>query len=344
MTSLAEQHRLREALILGGAACAALVLAVALLWMGSRHSGQVERDGAVMPGFANHIDDVRTIAIETSDARFELERDGEGWALAGRSGFPADAAMAERVLQNLANLTFEGSRTRLPSRHAALGLVAPDAGGEATHIAVRDYDGVVRADLIVGQDRGETGVYIRFPGDDQTYAASGTLTLADEPERWMHLDFLALGVESIARVRIRPETGPAYFLERPGLSVRNFALRSPSGWRPITPGAGNGVGSVLSRLRFRDVRRATFTDPSVAAHLAETFGGLQVELQVFADGDDRWVTIRAVALTDDAEADALILNETADGWAFLLSDLTIDRLIRPLNEIAIQRNPAPDIP
>ncbi|MEE2565548.1 DUF4340 domain-containing protein [Hyphobacterium marinum] len=342
MSGGADRQRLIEAVILGGVAVLAMLIALTLVLTASSSAPGLDRRGPVLPDLAGTTSEVRTLAVETRAARFELERDGEGWALAGRAGFPANADLAERILTSLAELEYAGARTASRNQHAALGLVAPDQGGDGIRITAHDYDGRLVADLILGAARGESGSYLRRPDEDQTWAVIGLPPVATEADRWMELDFLALGTDTIARVQVQPESGPTYRLERPGLSVRNFALRSPPGWRPVTDGAGNGTGSVLSRVRFRDVRRADFTDPPVARHTAETFGGLRVEIAVYADGQSRWATLRAVALSDDAQAEALALNNTADNWAFLLSDLTISRLIRPLDDFAIR--PAPPAP
>lgn len=332
----ADRQRLIEAGILAGIALIALVAGLVLALSGQAGHVRIDRTGPVLPDLAGTTEEVRTLAIETTAGRILLERDGEGWALAGRAGYPANAELAERVLMSLAELEYAGARTASPSRHASLGLVGPGEGGAGVRVTAHDFDGRLLADLILGAARGETGIYLRRPGEDQTWAVIGAPPIATEADRWMELDFLALGQEAIARVRVQPETGPAYFLERPGLSSRDFSLRSPPGWRPVSRGAGNGTGSVLGRIRFRDVRPADFTDPPVASHIAETFGGLRVEITVHSDAAQRWATIRAIALTDDAEAEALALNNAADGWGFLLSDLSIQRLIRPLDDFAVR--------
>lgn len=95
---------------------------------------------------------------------------------------------------------------------------------------------------------------------------------------------------------------------------------------------------MLARVRFRDVRAAgRLGGERVARHVADTFGGVRVSLDVLALGETRWAVIEAEALTDDAEAGAAAINAAAQGWAYRLSDLTLDRLIRPLDEFADPR-------
>ena len=65
---------------------------------------------------------------------------------------------------------------------------------------------------------------------------------------------------------------------------------------------------------------------------------------IIAQGETRWARIRTRALTDDAAEAAALLAEQSEGWAYLLSDLALDRLLRPLGEIADPRAGAPDAP
>lgn len=330
-----QETRLREAILMAGAALLLFAIGLAGFLVGQSGETLPERSGAVLPRLAEEPGAVYTIEITTKEDRFVLQEDGEqGWILLGRGGYPADADLAARLIARLSALEYAGPRTADPGRHALLGLGAPEAGGDATEIVLRDFEGGMLGEVLIGSRRGERGIYVRLPGDDRAWAVDGVLPAIGTPQDWMNLDFLALGPDSMARAYVVPVEGPPYFLERPGMSQRNFVLRAPSGWRLITSGAGNGTGTVLGRLRFRDVRAARFEDRPVARYEAETFTGLRLEIAVHDAGGGRWAVIRAIALTDDAMADALALNEHADQRAFLLSDLTETRMIRPLHEIA----------
>ena len=335
MTRTPQQSRRLEAALLAGIAAVLFAIGLSGLWVGKSQGELPIRTGAVLPRLADDPGAVYTIEISTRDERFVLQEDGEhGWILLGRGGYPADADLAARLISRLSALTYDGPRTDRPARHGLLGLSEPEAGGEATRIVLRDFDSQPIGEILVGRRYGERGTYVRLAGEDQSWAANGVLPAIATPQDWMNLDFLALGPDRMARAYVVPASGPPYFLERPGLSERNFVLRAPGGWRLITPGAGNGTGSVLGRLRFRDVRPALPTSVPVARYEAETFSGLRVEISVHDDGSGLWAVIRAIALSDDALEDALALNERADQRAFRLSDLTEERMIRPLSEIA----------
>lgn len=298
--------------------------------------------GPVLPGWSDAVERAARIEIDSPAERFALERGEGGWVMPSRDGYPVLPERLAELDAWLAGLDYVGARTADPDKHARLGLADSGEEGAATRVTVRDGAGGVLADILLGRP-GASGLYVRFPGRNRTYAVRAGETGGAMPPiatagNWLDLDFLELGANAIAQARIRPERGPAYRLERPSPSVRNFALREPAGWTLITAAAGNGPASVLARVRFRDVRAAgRLGGERVARHVADTFGGVRVSLDVLALGETRWAVIEAEALTDDAEAGAAAINAAAQGWAYRLSDLTLDRLIRPLDEFADPR-------
>ena len=96
----------------------------------------------------------------------------------------------------LAGLDYTGARTADPAKHARLGLGGRGEEGEATRVTVRDASGAVRVDILIGRET-ETGIYVRFPGRNRTYAARPGETAASLPPiaeaaHWLDLDFLCL--------------------------------------------------------------------------------------------------------------------------------------------------------
>lgn len=337
-----DRQRLNRLSLAGGLAAVMLAAALLLTWQDARQAWQPDVSGPVLPDWSATVDAAAEIEIDSADDHFTLMRREGGWVMPSRDDHPVRSERLAELDAFLAGLDYAGARTADPDKHARLGLAARGEDGVATQVTVRDGEGEVLADILLGRES-ETGIYVRFPGRNRTYlagtgeAGQGLPDIAGAAD-WLDLDFLALGANAVARSTITPETGPAYRLERPSPSVRNFALREPGGWTLITAAAGNGPASALSRLRFRDVRAADRLDGEIVArHVAETFAGVRVRLDVLALGETRWAVLGADALTDDARAGAAAINESAQGWAFLLSDLTLDRMIRPLDQIADPR-------
>jgi hypothetical protein len=342
MSQRMDKKRARQVLILSGIALLVLFSAIAMATVRASQNWKPGVEGPVLLNWSETVQSAAQIEIWSADDHFILERDASTWVMPSRDNHVIRPDRMAELDVFLGSLNYEGARTADPAKHARLGLAAHGEDGAGVHIIIRDTGGNSLVDMILGEVRSGR-IYVRYPEEDRTYAAQSggsdvVMPGISQADQWLDLDFIALGRSEIARTDIAPETGPSYRLERPARTARNFALRDPSGWTPITAGAGNGPGGALSRLRFRDVRRAErLNGERVARHVAETFGGLQLTLDVIAQGQTRWVTIQARALTDGSEDMALALNTRVAGWAYLLSDLSTDRLLRPLNEIADAR-------
>lgn len=334
-----DRQRLNQILIAGGAAVLLLAGAAATLIVQAQRDWQPEVSGPVLPDWAQTVANAHEIEITGPGDHFTLVRGETGWVMPSRDDHPVIPERLAELDAFLADIAYTGARTADPAKHARLELADAGQPGAGTRLTVRGGDGGVLTDIMVGAVRNGSA-YLRFPGRPRTYAAQLTgettaipaIALADN---WLDLDFVALEASDIARTSITPERGPAYVLERAGQLERNFSLRQPGGWRPITAGAGNGPASALVRMRFRDVRRADrLHGESVGRHVEETFSGLRLTLDILALGETRWVTVTAAAVTDGGAERAAAINARTQGWAYLLSDLSLDRLLRPLDEIA----------
>lgn len=327
-----------------GQALAALAIAGVLLVAGLAATF-LEQSSAVSgappatltPLLAAAPESVAEISVTTSTETFQIRRTLEGWVLASHDDYEADADLASRLVEAVAGLEPVGMRTRLARRHAALSLGNPENGGNATRVTLLDHNQRQLADLLIGRQRPDGQIYVRQADDGQTWLAGGYLPEFASAADWMQLEFLSLGREAIREACIMPEDGLAYCLERRLLSSPSFDLVSPSGWTLVSPGAGDGVATVLGRLRFRDVRPLRdVRGPDIAGHRVTTINGLEVTLSIRQADNRYWAHIVAVAHSDAARPDAIRLNERADRFAFALSELSLDRLIRPLPDIAIQ--------
>lgn len=334
-----DRQRLQQVLIAGGAAIVLLGGAAAMLALQAQRDWQPEVSGPVLPDWAQTVANAREIEITGPEDHFTLVRGENGWVMPSRDDHPVIPERLAELDVFLADLGYVGARTADPAKHARLELADPGQPGAGTRLTVRGSDDNLLTDIMIGAARNGR-VYLRFPDRPRTYAAQLTGEVAAIPaialaDSWLDLDFIALEPSDIARTTITPERGPAYVLERPGQMARNFSLREPGGWRPITAGAGNGPAAGLVRIRFRDVRRADrLRGEPVGQHVEETFSGLRLTLDILALGETRWAIVTATAVTDGGAERAAAINARTAGWAYLLSDLSLDRLLRPLDQIA----------
>lgn len=330
-------QRRRQVFIALGAGILLLLTGIAATMLQGAQTVLRSPPETLTPRLVAAPDTVAEITVATADETFRLRRTLEGWALVSHDGYEADAELAGRLISAIASLEPVDERTRLQSGYEQLSLGAPEDGGGATHIILLDNNDRELANLFVGESRADGHVYVRRAEEATSWLVRGYLPEFSDVTQWMQLELLSLGRSSIREACILPEDGTGYCLLRQSLSSEAFNLVSPRGWTLVSPGAGDGVATVLGRIRFRDVRPiAAMRGPHVAEHRISTVNGLEVTLFVYEVEGQYWARILAVAHSDSARPAAIELNERADGWVFALSDLSVERLIRPLDRIAVE--------
>lgn len=328
-------RRTRQAWTVLAGAVVLFAMGAAAVWRDGALGARPEVSGPVVPGWSEAAAEAATIEILTGDGAFTLTRDGEGWVMPSRGGYPVRAERIAELDEALSRLTYERAMTRDAEKFSRLGLADPVDGGNGVRLTVMNASGDALVRLVVGEAREAGGVYLRPQGSARAYAASGDLPELGDPGRWLGLEFWDIDPSAVARARVRPETGPAYFVLRPGIAQRNFDLMEPARWRLVTGGAANGVAVAGARLRFRDVKPAgEVTGAFVSRHSGVTFSGIAYTFDFTAEGEARWALIEVEALADDAAERVERLQGMTQGWAFKVSDDAYERMTRPLIELA----------
>lgn len=334
-------HARRLKLAAAAGAVAAMLFAAGLvsITLDARSASIPAVSGPVLEGWSARAPRAARIDITAADAQFQLARTEAGWVMPSRGNFPVSPERIAALDAALAELRFERAMTRDSEKFDRLGLGDPLAGGQGVRVSVLDANNTVLADLIAGAaQRDGDGVYVRPTGSVRAFAASGTLPPLADPGVWLGLNFWDFEPSAVARARIEPERGEAYFVQRAGIAQRNYELMAPDDYGLITGGAANGVARAGARLRFRDVRPAQELDGAfVARHSGATFSGLAYRFDFIAQGEARWAVISVEALADDAEERAERLRGLTEGWAFLVSEDAYERLTRPLDQLAEPR-------
>lgn len=327
--------RRQQALVAIAVGAVLLIAGLAATFWPGRQAGLAEPPDSLAPLLAVNALDAHQIRIVSADDEIELRRTLEGWNLVSRGGYPADSELADRLLNGLSALTPVAQRTGQESRLNRLELDAPETGGGGVRVAISDANDRQLADIMLGRQRPDGQIYIRQSDRSQSWLARGFVPEIRSSANWMTLDFISLGRDAIRETCVQPESGDPYCLQRLRLSSDQFSLVSPRGWGLVSAGAGDGVATVLGRLRFQDVQpSAGFGGRLISVYRTTTINGLEVTLTLHRTSNGDWATVRAVAQTDAARTRAIEINERTDGWAFQVSDLASDRLTRPLSSIA----------
>ncbi len=284
-------------------------------------NGSHARSGEpVLKGFAEIRTQVQQISFTMADDSYTLVHTDTGWVMRESGNYPVREDRLAALAEGLETLTFGRKRTNDPYKHDRIGLGDPAEGGTGVLIEVMGADGSLRAALIAG--RKTDTIYVRAPGETQTYRAAGDLPPFYNRRAWLDLKTIDIDPSAIRSLRITDAQGRSLYLRRnPGSDPRSFRPAPPNqDDRLLSRLAVATTALAITRLSALDVKPASeLTTARIARHISETFDGLEVDLSAHREPDGLWVTLRAIEAGEGARR-AQAINDRTEGWAFRLSD------------------------
>ncbi len=274
----------------------------------------------VLKGFAESRSEAQEIRFTMADDSYTLSRTANGWVMLESGGYPIRTDRLAELAGGLETLTFDQKRTNDPYKLDRIGLGDPSQGGTGVLIEVFGPDRELTASLIAGR-KADT-IYVRAPGNPQSFRAKGDLPPFYNRRAWLDLKIIQIDQSAIRSLRITDPLGRSLYLSRrPGSDARSFRPAPPNQNDTLISRLGASTTALaITRLSALDVKpESELTTPSIARHISETFDGLEVDLNAYREPDGLWVTLRAVEAGEGARR-AEEINRKAEGWAFRLSD------------------------
>lgn len=297
----------------------------------------------VLPEVTNRLDAVTRVALIKSGGKTTLVRQGGDWTVEERGFYRADADKVRQVMLGLADLTYVEPKTRKPDLYARLELEDADKpGAKSTLVTVSDASGSLLGEIIAGKHKvdqlggGNDGVYVRKPGDAQSWLARGALDLSGDTAQWLDHKLFDLPAAQMKDVVLTAADGTklAFGREKPD---DKFALGSPlpAGKKLKSDGAFDDPAGALGTLELSDVRPAKdfdFPQQGAAAARYESFDGLVVTLSLADKDGAHWARIAASG-TGDAQQRAAELNARLSPWVFSLPEYKAKALTTKLADL-----------
>jgi len=304
----------------------------------------------VFPELRDRIGRVAGIEVGRAGDGFALERRGDGWANTGLGGYPARAELIEAVLSEMVGLRYLEPKTARAALYPELAVEDPEPGAGSTRLTLRDEDGGVLVDLIVGKaglrtaDADRAGVYIRLPGRERAWRAEGTLDVHRGAGDWSDRAIVDIDGRSVRSLTVRHAHGEVVDLHRASPDDRKLTLRNlPAGAAVAHPHHIDYMAGLLAGLSFDDARAGGRSDPAVTSGFeatVETFDHLRVTLRTGPPADDGslWAVVDAgladaAGASDHARAEASRIASELDGWLVKLPRRVSDRLEIRLHDI-----------
>lgn len=270
--------------------------------------------GVLLPELAGNLNEVSTIKLSTAGKKeiATFKRGDNGWLLANHSNYPADAAKLRELVLKLSDAKTIEAKTKKPDLYAKLGVedvTVPNAGG-----VLVELDGMPKpVAVIIGNVNGGGGggTFVRRMGDDQSWLIAGTLTVDRIASDWIAKEIADIPSSRI-RVVVIEKDGKMLRVSKPAGSDDNFVIENiPSGRKPSSEFAANGLAATLAGLRVDDVTAAAqmpFPEDAIKAQYF-TANGIRVNATAWTAGDKHYAQF--TARVEDATANQWIGIEQA---------------------------------
>jgi hypothetical protein len=303
-------------------------------------------DEPAFPTLRAAPDAVAKVTIQTKDGSVTLTRTSpETWVAPDRFDYPAAGDKISRLVRQLNDMRLIEAKTASQDRYARLEVEDLGDGASSRLIRLEDDEGNVLAEALIGKrlfrltGTEPSGTYIRRPGEEQSWLASGGFELDPEVQTWLDQIVVEIEGDQVARLAITPIEGDGYVVSRqaPGseLAIENLA----EGETADAEADLAQLADAMTSVRLADVKPIAEIAWPDARHMAKatTFDGLEVTVELVLIDDEPFATFAASAaapadggaVADEVRQQAESINDKSGGWVYQINQSTFQRLTKP---------------
>ena len=320
----------------------AVAAMLALISVAGRYNpATIKKAGVLMfPALSDKVNEVTKIHVRSQGGVLTVMREAKGWVLDDKNGYPVRDDRVRTAVIGLSELALSEPKTKLSERYASLHVEDVDTDkSKSVELILRNKDDDDLANVIIGRrkfsytDLAEGGLYVRKPGDAQSWLAIGEFGARTDPLYWLQTRILEVPSDDVARmVTVQPD-GTRLVISKASPDTPFFTVEDlPDGAKLRSPDAPDQLGMAMDGLDLVDVApvsRINFSGDSLAQAQAKTFDGLVIDMDLALLDGKTWT--RFVASTE-AQAAAEVLRKAEDinarlsNWAYQLKDYQIRNL------------------
>lgn len=309
----------RTLLLLGGAAAVAVGGAI-LLTPDTTEPPPSSTTPLAFPGLAARLGNAATIEVKRHDGTLVVRRASpDVWVLPAKADHPVRPERVRELLVGLTELRLTEQRTANPEMLERLGLDDPaKEGSTASLLRVLDAQGAAIAELVIGRRRVRVqgnvpeSVYVRRPGESQSWLAEGRLPLDGDPNLWIDRDLANIARERVRSLAVAREGQPPLLLRRGPDADSPLAIAEPAEAGEMDEISLDEVARAFEFLTFLDVRKAAdIPGERLGEGRFELTDNLRITATVHKEGETVWTLLSA-----EGDAEAERLNNRWRGWAY----------------------------
>ncbi len=327
----------------------------------SREAGfmTASRGEVIFPDLGKRIDEVSKIEIRTVDRTMTMKQGKGGWIMVESGGYALQSKIVKGAILGVASLTYVEAKTRQADKYQKLELRDPETAeshGRGVRIYTKNGDRL--ADTILGKVRydmpGTTrdGVYIRQPGNPQTWLALGQVDISRLPSDWLKQEIVNINSDRVKSAETRHPDGEVISVSKQAPTDRNFVMAGiPENKKLKYDRDPDNIATVLENFELDDARRVSdvsFDPEQTISTRITTFDGLNVAIKMFtekkggASKPQYWVTLSASATDTSPERQKEVseINAHTTPWVYQIPGYKASRLNKRMSEILKDKEPA----
>ncbi|MEO6203123.1 MAG: DUF4340 domain-containing protein, partial [Nitrospirales bacterium] len=242
------------------------------------------------------VNDVTEVVVATKEQTVTLVREEKTWGVKEKAGYRGDVEKVKQTLIGMAELRILEPKTKNSELYDRLGLQDKEEEGSlSTTLTVKTPNNPEAALVIVGNQRPAKGnprmseIYVRKPGDPQTWLTIGNLPLEKVAGEWLDKEITALTTKRVHRVTVTHPGGEALLVSKDKPEDLDFQLDSiPAGFKVASQFNVNNVVGTLVQLSLEDVKKeqeVNFQGHTGVSAVLETFDGLRLHVQTAKQED-----------------------------------------------------------
>jgi hypothetical protein len=326
-----------------GVTIVAVVAAVLVSIGGGSAATDPRINRPVMTDLTARLPQVARFTDVRGDGKTTLVRRNGVWLAEQKYDYPADPGKVKTVLFGLAALRYAEPKTAKPALYSRLDVEDPGKkGSDAQLVTLSDASGKLLGEMIFGKRRydifggGNDGIYVRKPGEAQSWLANGSLTLPTGTLDWVDRMITMIKGDTIESAKFIAPDGATVAIARAKAGAP-LALTGgvPKGQKLKSNDALDELGRALDYFSLDDVLPATdvpFPDRGLSTAVYTTLDGLTVTVSMIerdAMAKDEggkpvtkkkyWVKLLASGTGKAAKA-AADLNKRVTAWAYAIPD------------------------
>ncbi len=284
---------------------AAVVLIGAAVMLSHQRDRPSDARERLFPALRAVVNEVSELQLSSQRGTGTMLRQGGTWVVKEKHRYPADLGKVRETLLGLAELDILETKTAKPERHETLGVRDVEAeGATSTGVRLTNAAGDILAELIVGRTRPSGSrsrrreLFVRKPGDPQTWLVIGNLSVETDPGEWLDKDILRIEPKRVRRVSVVHPDGTRLQLEKETPDDLDYRVADlPDGREVASQFTVNNIVSTLASLSLEDVHpKGDVALDGVAEVVAtiETFDGFEGTVTLRQRDDTHYVTVSAV--------------------------------------------------